>query len=190
MSRLPNLPRLSRYAALAGVGAFVLLDLANGEGFSFGLSYLACAVLTEGLAGGSCTANGVAAGVIPTLLFAVALAAAAAAYVGSLVEIAAGTRLAAAIVRRPGAPRPSLRDRIRRAAQILGERRRPASERASEAIDALLTPIAGEGVRVIRPEPIRPATTMPWQARAAQRTGTTGNTDRWATPRDDEETSA
>jgi hypothetical protein len=190
MSRLPNLSRLARYTALAGVGAFVLLDLANGDGFSFGLSYLACAVLTEGLAGGSCTANGVAAGLIPSLLFTAALVAASAAYTRSLIEIAAGTRLAAAIVRRPDLPSSSLRDRVRRAARILAERRRPVPDRASEAIDALLTPIAGEGVRVIRPEPVRPVTTMPWQAREVQRTHTTGNTDRWATPRDDEETNA
>ena len=187
MSRTPDLSRLSLYAALAGVGSFILLDLANGDGFSFGLSYLACALLAEGLAGGSCVASGETAGIVPSLLFFVAISAAAIAYLRALLAIAAGTRLAAAIVHRPGISDVSLRERIRRAAVILTERRRPAPDRAVAALDTLLAPIAGEGVTVSRPEPVRPVVTPPWHARAGQRTGGTANTDRWATPQDDPE---
>ena len=185
MSRLPDLSRLSRAAALAGVGSLILADLVSDDGFTLGLRYLKRAVLDEGLLG-TRYAGGEAGGPIAVLFFAVAIAAALAAYGQSLARVGAGTRLAAAIGRRPDAA-ISLRDRIRRAAAILVERRRPAADRASEAIDALLTPIAGEGVRVIRPEPVRPVVARPWQVRAAQRTNVTGNTDRWAAPRTDDE---
>lgn len=187
MSRTLDLSRLALYAALAGVGSFLLLDLANGDGFSFGLSYLTCALFTEGLAKASCVASGETAGIVPSLLFLISIVAAVGAYLRSLLAIAAGTRLAAAIVHRPGVTDLSLRERIRRAARILTERRRPAPDRAAAALDTLLAPIAGEGVTVSRPAPVRPVVTPPWQARAGQRTGATTNTDRWATPQDDPE---
>jgi hypothetical protein len=189
MSRPFDLDRLSLYAALAGVASLVVADLLGGGGFSLGLSHLFRGIVGEGLLGRAYE-GGEAGGVLPLACFALALLLAVAAYVRAAAGVAAGTRLAAAITRRPGDPAPGLADRLRRARTILLERRgAPAPARTSAAIDALLVPIAGEGVTVSRPEPLepRPAAAMPWRARAGQRTTSEGNSDRWSIPGRDEE---
>lgn len=186
MSTTPDLRRLSLLAAVAGLAALAVGELASGEGFTAGLG-----PLVRGIANPS--AEG---GLVPMLCFAAACLLAAASYAGSLYRIAAGTRLVAALTRDAGVEQPSLRVRIARAVEILVERRGSAPERASAAIDELLVPLAGEGVSVSHPSPFtalggdapaEPAT-RDWRARAGQRTGVSGQTDRWATPaRDDEE---
>ena len=187
MSRLPDLRRLSLLAALTGLAALALGELRDGDGFTAGI-----APLLRGI-----SAPTVDGGLIPLLCFAAASLLAAAGYAASLYRIAAGTRLAAALTRNAGVDQPSFRERIARAAEILAERRLPAPERASAAIDELFTPIAGEGVHVSHPTPFsatsREETTPPvrdWRARAGQRTGVSGQTDRWATPGRDDETGA
>jgi hypothetical protein len=189
MSRPFDLDRLSLYAALAGVASLLVADLLGGGGFSFGLTHLFRGIVGEGLLGRAYE-GGEAGGVLPLACFGLALVLALAAYARAAAGVVAGTRLAAVITRRPGDPAPSLSDRLRRARTILLERRgAPAPARASAAIDALLVPIAGEGVTVSRPEPLapRPTTAMPWRARAGQHTTGDGNSDRWSIPGSDPE---
>jgi hypothetical protein len=190
MKRPFDLDRLSLYAALAGVVSLVVADLLGGGGFSLGISHLFRGIVGEGLLGRAYE-GGEAGGVLPLAFFALSLLLAGGAYVRAAAGVAAGTRLAASLTRRSDDPAPSLSDRVRRAGTILLERRGvPAPARASAAIDALLVPIPGEGVTVSRPEPIepRPIATMPWRARAGQRTAGEGNSDRWSIPgRDSEE---
>lgn len=185
MNRPPDLRRLSLYAALAGLAALALGELRDGKGFSAGLGPLLRGITNPSTDDGS---------LIAIACFAAAALLAAAGYAASLYRVAAGTRLAAALTRDSGVEQPSFRERLARAAAILGERRRPAPERASAAIDELFTPIAGEGVTVSRPTPFSSteanttaAPVRDWKARAAQRTGVSGQTERWAMPAANEE---
>ena len=185
MNRFPNLRRLSLYTALAGLAALALGELRDGRGFSAGIGSLLRGIASP-VDDGS---------LIAVVCFAAALLLAAADYVVSLYRIAAGTRLAAALTRDAGVEQPSFRERLARAVEILGERRRSAPERASAAIDELFTPIAGDGVTVSQPTPFSAAsradaastTVRDWKVRAAQRTGVSGQTDRWAMPAADDE---